>query len=267
MNLRTLALAITLIAGAPPGPAAGQGGTTRSTPDSIAAGAWALQFRITGNFSLSDFQGAALSGKYHATSTSAIRLGFSASGGVSDREQTSFSESSGRLLDDPAPGQESEETRESNRDETAYSLGLDGQYVTYINPDGRVKLFGGIGPTIRYQHDDANDSDFQLDESGDRLDVRITETTTRDDRDTWTFGGLALLGGEWFASPHISLSAEYGLSVEYFRTSHDQTVELNRNIESEFGTSVFTDTRVAGTHRDGWQFRSPPVRFGLNVYF
>ena len=40
-------------------------------------GKFALQFRITNNFSLSNFQGTILSGKYHFSNRDAIRLGVS----------------------------------------------------------------------------------------------------------------------------------------------------------------------------------------------
>ena len=49
-------------------------------------GKFALQFRITDNFSLSNFQGTILSGKYHFSKRDAIRLGISLSLSSSDSE-------------------------------------------------------------------------------------------------------------------------------------------------------------------------------------
>jgi hypothetical protein len=50
-------------------------------------GKYALQFQISENFTLSDFQGAILSGKYHLGKRSAIRLGLSINFDDSDSDR------------------------------------------------------------------------------------------------------------------------------------------------------------------------------------
>lgn len=62
------------------------------TKNSLLKGAWALQFQINNNFSVSSFQGSTLSAKRHFSNKKAMRFGVSLSGSISEQDQSSIIE-------------------------------------------------------------------------------------------------------------------------------------------------------------------------------
>ena len=67
-------------------PAFAADNTDSEKQNSLVAGSWSLQFRITDNFQLSSFQGATISAKRHFSEGRAIRFGMSLNGSVTDKE-------------------------------------------------------------------------------------------------------------------------------------------------------------------------------------
>ena len=100
-------------------------------------GKFALQFQINENFSLSNFQGSVLSGKYHFSKRDAIRLGLEFIFGDSESETVVNN------LDTNVVAQ---------RVEDINNLGftINSQYIHYIRGTDNISLFGGIGPYFRY---------------------------------------------------------------------------------------------------------------------
>jgi hypothetical protein len=158
---------------------------TRTNP--LEGGSLALQFRISENFTLSDFSGSAISLKRHHSARSALRLGMS----------LGFSSSAIESLH-PSFG----DTIPSEGDGHSYGFRIDLQYLRYSNPSGRVSPFWGVGPLVGH-----NSFDFK---SSSRAEER------RVDEHRWTLGLIGSLGIEWFPIQSIGIHAEYGLSFTYF---------------------------------------------------
>jgi hypothetical protein len=162
-----------------------------SSANALEGGSWAFQFRISENFTLSDFSGTVISLKRHHSARSAFRVGFS----TWITNYSSETESPGG----PSP----------ERDEDRLILDVDLQYLRYSNTDGRLSPFWGVGPLIRFaSHSDKHNS-------GSGIDSR-----------QWTFGVLGSLGVEWFPVRFIGFHAEYGLSITY-STSRTEMGDLS----------------------------------------
>lgn len=155
-------------------------------------GDWALQFQITEDFTLSDFQGSIVSVKYHSSDRSAWRagLGLEFDSNTDERERTTGGVP-GALLS-------SEFSRQTVR--------LDLQYLRYANPVAKIQFLFGGGPFGAFDH-------------------RATESFVdgmsqgRQESDRWEAGLSGLLGVEWFVASRLSLHAEYGLEFVYAQTT------------------------------------------------
>ena len=174
--------------------------------NSLQAGAWALQFRISGDFRLSSFQGTVLSLKHHRSSKSAFRLGLGFDFYVSEESRVSTQ------TDTIIAG--SEEKFDQNRQ----SIQLEFQYLRYPNPGPRLSYFVGVGPLIGFNR------------RYDQTSSVLAEETT-----TWLVGASGQFGVEWFATRSISFHAEYGAQITYLWlnreevwSDHVRNVDANR---------------------------------------
>jgi hypothetical protein len=156
--------------------------TSRSPLD---RGSWALQFRISDNFTLSNFTGSIISLKRHHSARSAFRAGFS------------LSLSSGSSETDP-----SDTSLPVEIDNDDVGLLVDLQYVRYSNPAGRLSPYWAIGPRVGYAKQNLKSA------TGD-------DQVERYERRQWTVGVIGSLGAEWFPVRFIGLHAEYGLTLTY----------------------------------------------------
>lgn len=176
--------------------------TSRSPLD---GGTWALQFRISDNFTLSNFSGSIISLKRHYSARSAFRAGFSLllSSGSAETDRSGM-------------------TPPAEKDDDHIGLLIDLQYVRYWNPAGRLSPYWAIGPRVGYAK--AN-SKFA---AGD-AQVR------RDESRQWTVGMIGSLGAEWFPVRFIGLHAEYGLTLTYssFKSETEDVIFT----ETQTGTS------------------------------
>ena len=191
-------------------------------------GKFALQFQINDNFSLSDFQGAVISGKYHFSKRDAIRLGLEII--LSDAD----SETKLNNLDTNQVDQSIDETNN-------FGFTVNSQYIHYIRGTDNISLFGGIGPFFQYYKSTRNR----------KLDVEGIETLANSENKNYSFGIDLLVGVEWWFHKYMSLSAEYGLKFYYLyskSTFEDDTKK---------GESKYTAYNISGNH----------INFGITVYF
>lgn len=175
---------------------------------------WALQFQITENFMLSDFQGALVSAKKQYSARRAFRFGVSIN--ANRQEQT---------VDDA--GDESVQTFNDQ------SLSLNAQWLRYFASENRIKAYWGVGPAIGFSRR-VIDREMQDVESESRI---------------LSLSGAAegLIGVEWFIHSQISLTAEYGVAARYrWRQNEDdgEIAETTRRFSLGnqgvlFGASVY----------------------------
>jgi hypothetical protein len=153
-------------------------------------GAWALQFQITEDFTLDDFQGSIVSVKVHSSATSAWRAGLELD--FSSAETSREGTESGV----PRPGSTSEFSTSSA------TLGL--QYVRYANPGAQVVFLFGGGPFFGFDNRSvAYTSEDPIPRDGE------------DSLDGWSVGISGLVGVEWLVTSRIGIHAEYGFEYEH----------------------------------------------------
>jgi hypothetical protein len=193
-------------------------------------GKFALQFQISENFTLSNFQGAIFSGKYHVGIREAIRLGISLDFSDVNTERDDF-----YFMSDST-------TQGSNEGYT-FMVDFRFQYINYIIAMDDISFFGGIGPFVYYLNRETTEprsypmeyvAEYRLE------DLRI---------------GLDLLiGVEWMFNKQMSLSAEYGLLL-YYGNIHD--VRTQDSYQPVKRTSNSDSFNISWDH----------VKFGISVYF
>lgn len=166
--------------------AAPNSGLAQETQSHMTAGAWALQFRISDNFTLSTFKGSVVSLKRHTSPNTAIRLGVSLS--VLTRDDT---------INNTYP----DTTLNYDRDGDSTNGRLDLQYLHYSNPGSRISLYLGTGPFAQYSK--AMDTDA------------IPNNRRERTQKAWGVGVTGVLGAEWSVSSVVGIHAEYGLSAGY----------------------------------------------------
>ncbi len=191
-------------------------------------GKFALQFQITENFSLSDFQGAILSGKYHFSKRDAIRLGFSLIADNSDAESGTNRIDTTNFV-----------TLERERNSFGFTLNT--QYIRYLRGTDDISFFAGGGPSFSYQTSTTETKPNNL----------VNEEGARKTTDYYILGLDVLLGVEWWFHKYMSLSAEYGMKF-YYRTF---------NSKEEIGAVI---NKV---EEDYLKLSANNIRFGITVYF
>ena len=191
-------------------------------------GKFALQFQINENFSLSDFQGAVISGKYHFSKRDAIRLGLEIILGDADSETK---------LNNLDSNQVDRSVDETNN----FGFIINSQYIHYIRGTENISLFGGVGPYFQYYKSTRN------------REIVEDEIKTISESENKNYGiGLDLIVGvEWWFHNYMSLSAEYGLKFYYLysRSSFEE--------DTKKGESEHTAYNISGNH----------INFGITVYF
>ncbi|MFC1501831.1 hypothetical protein ACFL6A_00295 [bacterium] len=192
-------------------------------------GCKALLFQINENFTLSDFQGALISMKWHFSEKSAIRLGLNIGGDFTfSHENQSYyiSDSSFHGLS---------KTEDRNID-----IGLSVQYTWYVKRRTDVKFFYAIGPTFMYQS-------FYKDYS--QVKYFPNKVPYK-----YGIGFIFNMGVEFFLFKNVSLLVEYGLSASYW---HEQWVTRYESSEVLYSEGVI----------DSFAFSPLLVKFGVAFYF
>lgn len=157
---------------------------------------FALQMQMSGLLNLRPFQGNVLSGKYHISDQSAIRLGFSIS--------NSYSFYNVEVDEEQGKGQ-------------SFSFELNAQYIQYIKTEDDIAVFLGCGPSYDKQLYSAYSSSLR--------------------QNNWSLGIDGIIGVEWFFKRNMSLSAEYGLELNYSETRSSDYNDPRGNIHKSIGTS------------------------------
>jgi hypothetical protein len=219
------------------GQEAGQAGF--ATP--LRAGARALQFQITQDFTLSSFQGSTLSYKLQHSATTAFRLGVSMSGSGSDTDiDGSYTQDTLRV------------DRAGQGEQSAFYVALAIQMLRNRGSGSRVVPFVGLGPGASFSraHRKSWSSESEL---------RQDESTTHQTQ-AWIQG---LAGVEWFASRQVSFHAEYGLRLGY-EWRHLSTAASRQQNDNG---SVHHSDLTSEEDESGWFLGDGSVLFGLSVYF
>jgi hypothetical protein len=201
--------------------------------NSLAKGAWALQFQINNDFSLSNFQGSTLSAKHHFSNKKALRFGISLSGNITDEDFSNISENT------------------VVRDQNVHSIAVSTQYALYPSPHKNASLFFGAGPVVQHSRFKQTSTGF----------TDLSTTTSNEENTTWSTGISGVLGMEWFAVRNISFVAEYGTTLVY------NSVKRSILIEQQTGTADRTVVSSSEGSAKGLQLGSGIVRFGLSAYF
>ena len=207
-------------------------------------GKYALQFRITENFTLSSFQGAIFSGKYCFTDYSSIRLGVSVSSSTFDDEASQNSLNSQNNVSI---------ITDSNGEETAYNYGFSLQYIYNLKATEDILFFTGFGPFFNLRN-----SEKEIINSRTPTAYTNNSNSSRTQKTT-SIGVEALCGIEWFVKSNISISAEYGIGFSYNHTKSDET-----RFENDTNSSV---TLSSNSTRNSYLVNASNINFGVSFYF
>ncbi len=230
------AIAAALVIGVAAPGAQAESPTDTASVHSLRPGAWALQFGISDNFTLTNFEGGSVSVKRHLTDSSAVRLGVTASASSNDSEYAETALPPDTLV-----------SRHVS-DGTQHRMSVSADYVAYPLLARRMNLFLGVGLVGSYSRSRGQT---------DVYDARFGATERDSELDQWSVGISGSIGVEWFAAPSISFHAEYGGALRYY--SNKQTSTMPWQSGSMSRKSVTSSTATS--------FSLSSVRFGLSAYF
>ena len=217
--------------------------TARDRPPAFQKGGWGLQYEAKSlDGALSGFQGSLFSGRYHFSDRQALRVGISVNASTEDEELTDELRS-----DTIAPDREEQRSEQDFQD-----YALSAEYVHYVRPTHRLFVYAGVGPRVGYNKSRQEQMISVQGESRSRKDVL--------ERTTYRVGLAGALGVEWFVHPHISLSVEYPLAVEYVNRDEEST---NRLVED--GSVEREQTRT--TKIDRYEIGGEAVQVGVTFSF
>ena len=206
--------------------------------NSLETGAWALQFQITRNFTLSRFEGSVISAKRHFSDKKSLRFGLSLNASISDNEQNLTQSASDTLR----------QIVKADADNDTQNIELSVQYVVYPSPAKEVNLFLGVGPMVGFnRRKSKTDSERGI--------PNPVESTSQMTSKQWSIGVSAILGAEWFATKSISFLAEYGLSLNYIWLKDSRKDSTAGVVTESENKSKF------------FNLSATSVKFGLSVYF
>jgi len=209
-------------------------------------GAWALQFGIGGNFTLTTIQGATLGAQYHTSGSAALRGGITLSGSTSGQEST-------------VEGFTADTSTGSHPDKyysTDVGVSLILQRVWYMNSGDPVHFYLALGPSVSYSINKYS-RDYSSFSGPYWYHSKNTAESTR-----WGIGAIGGMGVEWFANNWLSLRAEYGQGLER-RWGTENATSSNR---SDYPYSTSNSAERSGT-TEGWFVMPVRVTLGLNVYW
>ena len=245
MNTKCLALIIFVIVWIPLNVAAAQDSADADSSANLAS-PWAVQFRVTENFTLSAFQGSVISAQYSLQEREAIRFGLSVGGSSGSSEGVNADEG-----DNIAP-----RISGSSRSGSSVTLGLDVQYLFMSGPAKRTRFFAGGGPAFGFS---SGDSELDNTSNFSTISARSRQET---ETNSWDAGVVGVLGVEWFANRRISFLAEYFLDFSYQKSKRNQ-LRIITHIDD---LMTVEDVSREESTSSGWSFGGRFVRFGLSVY-
>ena len=225
-----------------------------SDSTSLKDGTWALEFGIGGNFTLTTFQGATIGAMYRLSDKNAIRGGITVVGNTNDGT-TSNSGSIADTSDGTTPGSNS--TKSAN-------VSFVVQYLWYMNPNGPVHFYSGLGPFFSYgysKYSTESPSLYSVNNNGSNRGYWVQDLYSSSSTQ-WGAGGAGVVGVEWFACRWLSLHADYSETIQYRWGSNSSNQDWS---SSTYPNYVASQTNSSGTSK-GWALSSSAVAFGLNIY-
>jgi hypothetical protein len=158
---------------------------------------WTLEFGVSSNFTLTSFQGTAISLGRYISNHEKIRFGANISMTTqrADYESMYYDSLGGAYTDNNA----------SSTINGSVKLSL--QYLSYETPFENIAIYFGVGPTVGYSYSRYNASypiSFQ-----------------------YSLGVVGSFGAEWFFSKKLSLHAEYGLDATYIWSKYNSGSSTN----------------------------------------
>jgi len=212
--------------------------TTHDRPPAFQKGGWGLQYEATSlEGTLSGFRGSLFSGRYHFGPRQALRIGVAVNAGTVDGEQN-------RDVD-------STRSFEQRFEQNSQHYTVSGEYVWYFETAERFYLFAGVGPRVSYSRSTEEETERSEDES--RIEKTNSETTE------YGLGIGGAIGVEWFVHPHVSLSAEYPVRMDYVHERGEMTYTLQRPPGRE--------ERRRTTESDRFSIGGASVRIGVTFSF
>jgi hypothetical protein len=211
---------------------------------------WTMDFGISSNLTLSNFQGAAISISKFISDYQKYRFGISTSinSGSSDQSGINFSA-------DTLVGQ-SKQNIKTDR----YFLELSFQYITYATPHAYTSFYFGIGPLAGIGWSKYNGSSNSNYVGSSQSQYNSNNTYT-----SYSLGVLGSLGVEWFFSEHISLHAEYGLEASYTWNKNESTYNSQYNYSGSNSSSTSKSSNSSSS--SNWSLAGQQVIFGISVNY
>lgn len=227
-------------------PAGGQGAAPKDTTASLALKArpWALQLHVP---SLGGPMNLML--KRRLSPKTSLRLDININAKVS--ASTS--------------GYQPNDTRVDDNTSGSYGIAFGIHYIRHLTPGSDFKWYIGAGPYSAYAADE-------------RQNERIWERTYPDSAtfehnddnssrgSSWTAGGLAFAGTEWFISDRVSFAVEYGLRGQYrWRRGINTLQKTKTNLDTGeiVSDSSSKDEDGSGT----WSASSGSAKLVLAIHF
>ncbi len=200
----------------------------RRRPNSLRDGAWALQY-VSGDW----LSNGTVYFKHHVRDDRALRFGVYFSGDTQSHDL-----SSDTTMVQVESGWE---------DRDSYTVSLELQLQQYANVSSLAHFFfafGGFVGVSSYTRERQTESNV----FGDR--------SQKSEQDSFSAGGLLIVGAEWFASRALSLDIEYRVSGGYRRTTFEDDSGVT-------GYPRFRQTDEA----DEWYVSAGVAAVGLGIYF
>ena len=217
--------------------------------NALKPGAWALEFAIGSNFTLSAFQGSSISVKYLTSNTNAWRAGITISGVSLDNTNLSL----------PIQADTNTNSVSNSGSSSSEGVTLKVQYLWYFNTEGITHFYTGLGPRFDYSH---NHTDQQnIIKTSSLTNVVWTNQTTSGTTNSWSVGASAIAGVEYFPAKLFSLHAEYSVSLINQRLKTESTTQVLTN-----SSNIYSNNKTSGSTTQ-WVLSNGPVSFGLSVYF
>jgi hypothetical protein len=208
-----------------------------------------MDFGIAPNLTLNTFQGATISIGRFTSDYQKYRLGLSTSVRYNSGDQNGNTLNADTLSS----------FNNGNNDDNNYYVSLTFQYLTYATPNNRTSIFFGLGPTIgiSWSKQSDNSSSTYVSNSEDIYNRSFSSNG-------YSAGILGSCGVEWFFSEHISIHAEYGLSLQYSKSTNDYDVYQKSTYQS---TTYDNRKSHSSGSSSGWSLSGQSVLFGLSVNY
>jgi opacity protein-like surface antigen len=176
---------------------------SEASKEALKKGSWSLQFGVSQNFTLKEFQGATISVKRHYSPNSALRAGVT----------TNLSHNVEKNLRNAS---------EFDVNESEVNVSL--EYLHYFTPGRRVTAFAGSGPSFGFSR-----------QTQEALQRSVPTSSNRNESTQWSLGANLLFGAEWFVTHGIALFAEYDMSFGY-------TSKVNKASNTIYGLTGQTES-------------------------